>query len=234
VLAVVLFAGASVAHAGAARGPGAAAALVLVAGGGGLVAEAVGVATGWPFGEYAYTDSLGAQVLGVPLLVPAAWVMMAYPALLVARRLAGAHGRIAVALVAAVALASWDVFLDPQMVEAGHWVWRHPTPSLPGVAGIPLTNFAGWLLVALVLGAVLDRVLPDPSRGDVPGRAPLRSVSVDDRLPVALYLWTYASSVMAAAVFFGRPSVALVGGVLMGLVAVPLMVTLRRHGMRRP
>lgn len=220
VLAVVLFAGASVAHAGAVRGPRVAAALVVVAGGGGLVAEAVGVATGWPFGDYAYTGSLGAQVLGVPLLIPAAWVMMAYPAVLVARRLAGAHGRTAVALVAAVALATWDVFLDPQMVEAGHWVWRHPTPSLPGVAGIPLTNFAGWLLVALVLGALLDRVLPEP-------------VEPDDRLPVALYLWTYTSSVMAAAVFFGRPSVALVGGVLMGLVAVPLMVTLRRHGVRR-
>ena len=44
-------------------------------------------------------------------------------------------------------LAAWDVFLDPQMVDDGHWRWADPTPGLPGVDGVPLTNFAGWLLV---------------------------------------------------------------------------------------
>ena len=32
----------------------------------------------------------------------------------------------------------WDLFLDPQMVDAGHWTWRDPTPALPGVPGIPV------------------------------------------------------------------------------------------------
>ena len=62
--------------------------VVAVAGGGGLVAESVGVATGWPFGRYAYTGTLGPEVLGVPVVVPLAWVMMAWPALVVARTLA--------------------------------------------------------------------------------------------------------------------------------------------------
>ena len=48
-----------------------------VAGGGGLIAEAVGVATGIPFGRYTYTGTLGPEVLGVPVIVPMAWVMMA-------------------------------------------------------------------------------------------------------------------------------------------------------------
>ena len=39
--------------------------------------------------------------------------------------------------------------------------------------------------------------------------------------PAALFLWVYVSSVLAAAVFFDRPGVALVGGVAMGLVALP-------------
>jgi putative membrane protein len=43
----------------------------------------------------------------------------------------------------------------------------------------------------------------------------------DDRQPGLLYLWTYASSVLANAVFFDRPEVALAGGVVMGLVALP-------------
>ena len=48
-----------------------------------------------------------------------------------------------------------------------------------------------------------------------------RTRGADDRQPYALFLWTYVSSVLAFAVFFGRPLVALVGGVGMGLVAVP-------------
>jgi len=221
VLAVALFAFASVGHALLTRGPAAAAALVLVAGGGGLLVEAVGLATGLPFGEYRYSGSLGAAVLGVPVVVPAAWTMMAYPSLIVGRRLVAAlrprHPRLVTTVLGAWALATWDVFLDPQMVAAGHWYWLDPTPTLPGVPGIPVSNFAGWLLVALLMLAALDRVVPDPHAGD-------------DRLPLALWVWTFLSSTMAAAVFFGRPSVALVGGLLMGLVGVPLLVVLRRHG----
>ena len=65
--------------------PRAAMAVLGVAGGLGLVAEAVGVRTGYPFGGYDYTGTLGAEVLGVPVLVPLAWTMMAWPALVVAR-----------------------------------------------------------------------------------------------------------------------------------------------------
>lgn len=223
VVSVALFACASVSHALLTRGPGAAVGLVVVAGGGGLVIEAVGLATGLPFGEYRYTDALGPSLLGVPVVVPAAWTMMSYPALVVGRRLAAARGRgrSATTVLGAWALAGWDVFLDPQMVDAGNWYWLDPTPALPGVPGIPVSNFVGWLLVALVMVATLDRVLPAHPAGD-------------DRLPLTLWLWTFLSSTMAAAVFFGRPSVALVGGVLMGLVGVPLIVVLRRHGSGAP
>lgn len=212
---VVLLSGAALAHAGATRGVRAVAALVLVPGLGGLVAEAVGVSTGVPFGEYAYSGTLGWEVLGVPVLVPLAWVMMTWPALVVGRLLAAGRSRGVRALVAAWALMAWDVFLDPQMVDAGHWTWRFPEPSLPGVEGIPLTNFAGWFLVALLFCGMLDRVVEDSPR-------PLRS----DAVPYAVYLWTYFSSVLAHAAFFGRPSVAVVGAVVMGVVAVPLALRL--------
>jgi uncharacterized membrane protein len=215
VLAVVLLAAAALTHAAATRGVRTALAVLLVAGGGGLLAETVGVRTGVPFGDYAYTGTLGPQLLGVPAIVPLAWAMLAYPALLVARTLVGSRPVLVVPL-AAWALATWDVFLDPQMVDAGHWRWAHPTPALPGVTGIPLTNYLGWLLVAVLLQAVLSRVVP---AGD-PG---------PDVLPLLLYAWTYLSSVLAHLAFFGRPPVALVGGLLMGTVAIPLLVVLARR-----
>lgn len=220
---VVLLSAAAVVHALATRGARTAVLLVVVAGGGGLVAEAVGVRTGFPFGSYAYSGTLGWEVLGVPALVPMAWTMMAWPALLVARWLVSrtvpttspAGSRLAVALLGAWTLTAWDVFLDPQMVDLGHWTWADPTPGLPGVEGIPLTNFAGWLLVSFLMVGVLDRLVG-------PGAGP---DGVRDAVPFAVYLWTYFSSVLAHAVFFGRPPVALVGAVVMGAVAVPLALT---------
>jgi uncharacterized membrane protein len=212
VLSVVVFCVAAVADAARVHGLRGAAVLVAVAGGGGLVAESVGVATGWPFGHYAYTGTLGVEVLGVPLVVPMAWVMMAWPALVVGRTLARRGP--AVVAVGACALTAWDVFLDPQMVAAGHWSWFDPRYGLPLIPEIPLTNYAGWLLVSTLVMIALHRALPRTDRPSVPA--------------ATLYLWVYGSSVLAHAVFFGLPGSAITGGVLMGLVAVPFGVALAR------
>ncbi|HMS73472.1 MAG TPA: carotenoid biosynthesis protein, partial [Baekduia sp.] len=40
-------------------------------------------------------------------------------------------------------------------VELGAWTWRTTEPDLPGVAGIPLTNYAGWFVVGLLISFVL-------------------------------------------------------------------------------
>jgi uncharacterized membrane protein len=226
---VLLFAAASLVHAGATRGPAAALVLLVVAGGIGLTAEAVGVRTGVPFGEYAYTDSLGPRLLEVPVIVPLAWVMMAYPCLLLGRRLARAHARnlarapgrssamsggvrpgVVVMLTGGLTLAAWDLFLDPQMVAAGHWSWSHPAPALPGVPGIPLTNYVGWVVVALVLMAALHLTFPQP-------------IDAPEGVPGALLAWTWAGSTVGNAVFFGRPWVALWGGAVMGVLVVPYL-----------
>lgn len=212
VVTVVVFFLTSTSHALVHRGGRWTALFVLVTTGTGLLAESVGTATGVPFGQYDYAGSLGAQLLGVPVVIPLAWAMFAYPALLVGQRLARtAPGA---AAVGGAALASWDLFLDPQMVQAGHWRFTDVTADLPGAPGIPLSNYLGWLLVAVLMVGALQRL----------GRR-----DADDRLPATMFLWTYASSVLANAVFFGRPAVAVVGGLGMGLVAVPYALSWRRR-----
>ena len=214
VVTVVVFFLTSVSHALVHRGARWTGRYVLITAGLGLLAEAVGTATGVPFGAYEYADSLGPQLLGVPVVIPLAWAMFAYPCLLVGQRLARtAPGA---AALGGLALASWDLFLDPQMVAAGHWRFSDVTASLPGAPGIPLSNYLGWLLVAVLMLGLLQTL----------GRR--RDGQVDDRVPAALFLWTWASSVLANAAFFGRPLVALTGGVVMGLVAVPYALSLRR------
>jgi putative membrane protein len=189
VVTVVVFFLASTSHALVHRGARWTGAYVLVTGGLGLLAEAVGTATGVPFGDYSYTGTLGTELVGQSLT----------------RTALGA------AAVGGFALASWDLFLDPQMVEAGHWRFADVTASLPGAPGIPVSNYLGWLLVAWLMMGLLQLL----------GRGPQEKGTADDRVPGALFLWTWGSSVLANAVFFGRPLVALTGGVVMGLVAVP-------------
>jgi putative membrane protein len=200
---VVVFFLASVTHAAVHRGMRWAAVLVVVTAGGGLAAEAVGVRTGFPFGDYSYTGSLGPTVLDVPVIVPLAWTMMAYPLLLAARRIS----RRLAAPIGAFGLAAWDVFLDPQMVDDGRWRWADPTPGLRGVEGVPLTNFAGWLLVGLVMMAILHAVLP--------------RARASEAQPATLLLWTWLGSIVGNVFWFGSPDVALAGGIAMGLVTVP-------------
>lgn len=221
VLTVLLFFLASVSHALAWRGPRWAALLVLVTAGVGLLAESVGTHTGLPFGRYDYATTLGRKLASVPVVIPLAWTMMAYPALLVGRVLA-AGARWAQPLVAGYALASWDLFLDPQMVRAGAWRWTHVGVHLPGSPTVPVSNYLGWLAVATAMMALLSWLLAGPPRWLLPSDRR----RLDDRLPLALYLWTYASSVLANVAFFHRPMIALVGGLGMGVVAVPLAARL--------
>lgn len=216
IATVFSFAAASLVHAAATRGARWAGGLLVVSGGLGLVAEAVGVRTGVPFGRYAYTGSLGPQVFDVPVIVPLAWVMMSYPCLLLGRRLAcAATGSGAVvALTGGLTLAGWDLFLDPQMVAAGHWAWAFPHPTLPGVPGIPVTNFAGWAAVSVLMIAALNTLLP-------------RRDSPHDAVPAALLAWTWLGSVVGNAAFFDRPAVAVYGGLVMGACAAPYLVAVR-------
>jgi uncharacterized membrane protein len=213
VLTVVLGYLLSVSHALLTRGPRTAAGLVAIATLGGFAVEAVGVATGFPFGTYDYSGRLGPRLLGVPLIIPLAWTWMAWPAWLAATRLA--RSRAARIALAAVGLAAWDLFLDPQMVAEGYWTWHDPTPALPGVDGIPIGNYLGWLGFAVLLMAALS-LLPGADR---PG---------PDAPIIALWFWTYASSVLAHAVFLGLPASAAWGGVIMGAVVIPLAIRARR------
>lgn len=210
----------SVSHALLTHGPRTAAALVLVTTSGGWAVEALGVSTGVPFGTYDYSGDLGTNLAGVPLVIPLAWTWMAWPAWLAADRLARtAATRI---LLAGVGLAAWDLFLDPQMVAEGYWTWSDPTPFLPGVPDVPASNYLGWLGVAVAMMALLWRVAGSAVRETAPEPSRARR----DQPMYALYLWTYASSLLAHAVFLDLPASAVWGGLAMAVVAVPLAVTL--------
>ena len=175
--------------------------------------EVLSVHTGFPYGWYAYTSKLGVAVFGVPLLVPVCWLMMAYPASRVA--LLVAPVRFAVP-VSALSLTAWDVFLDPQMVRTGYWVWARQGEYL----GIPLENYAGWILTALLVFALYYRFVPPqpPVRTDWFGV-----------LPILAYVWTWLGSSIVNFFWWDQPVVAVAGFICMGLFAVPCVFRLLKR-----
>lgn len=221
---VAAFTCASVTHAWVTRGRRWALTYLAISAGLGWLVEAVGRSTGYPFGTYDYGDALGWKVAGVPVVIPFAWAMMAYPCLLLGRTLT--RSRLLAPLAAAWTLAAWDLFLDPQMVGEGYWAFAYPEPGLPGSPGIPLTNYAGWFLVAVLMMAALDRLPRERPESGSAAEPPARGSS--DAVPTALLTWTYASSVLANAAFFGRPWVALWGALGMGVTVLPWLYRLWR------
>jgi putative membrane protein len=207
---VLLGAAAAVTHAGISRGWRTGVGVLLLVAGTAVLVEAIGLAPGYPYGEYRYGDVLGPRLLGVPFLVPLAWLMMAWPSWVLAARLARRPAaRVA---VAAAVFAAWDVVLDPQMVQAGYWTWAHPRPGLPGIDTVPLTNLGGWLLAGLLLMARLEVLVARTATAPrIGGAAPLLVLG-----------WMTLGGALAHAGWLGLPGSAVWGVVL----AVPVLVAL--------
>lgn len=223
---VVVGAALSVVHAGISRGARVAFGLLLLVAATSVTFESIGLSTGFPYGSYTYSDSLGPTLLGVPFLVPLAWLMMAWPSWVLAERLARPvrPGRRAAVRIPAAAgvFAGWDVVLDPQMVQAGYWTWEHPSPGLPGIGTVPLTNLAGWLLAGAVLMALLDVLVTRASVPDAP--------RIGAAAPLLALAWMTLGGALAHAGWLGLPGSAAWGAGLGLLVLLVLIAQQRRVG----
>lgn len=160
-----------------------------------LLFESLGVAAGWVFGAYRYTDRLGPRFFGlVPYIIPLSWFMMTYPSYIIAERVVpnrwspALMRRLAVAGVGGLVMTSWDLVLDPLMVSRRHWVWETPGSYF----GVPVQNYLGWWLTTLIILALfiwLSRTGPLPAGPDV---------DRFDRLAVLSYAVTGMSSLIDA------------------------------------
>lgn len=173
-------------------------------------AEALGSATGFPFGAYSYTSALQPQLWRVPILISLGWLMMLPPAWGVAQAISAnlAPRARAPAFIAlsALAMTAWDLLLDPQMTAWGIWKWHNPS----GYFGIPWSNFLGWLLVAGIITALVR-----------PRRLPVAPL-------LLIYTITWLLEAGGLLIFWGLPGPALVGGILMGGLSIWGWRTLRR------
>ncbi len=161
--------------------------------------ESLGVVTGFPYGDFYYGETLGPRIAGlVPLLLPLSYAPLVIGAVAAAW---GSRQRFLHIIQATLLLVWMDAVIDPGAASLGFWVW--PVGGL--YYGVPLSNYAGWLLS----GAAATALLLTTGRWSEPPRPALL-----DSATIATSFWT------GVAVFSGLAAPALLGaGLLAYLLA---------------
>lgn len=145
--------------------------------------EIVGIATGWPYGHFEYLIELGPMIAGVPLGLPLFFLPLVLNAYLLAALLLGSLAarrwvRLATTLGLVLAI---DLVLDPGAVAVGFWAYLDG-----GVYyGVPLTNYAGWVLSGTVATVAFDLAF---DRADLIARLDERAFMLDDLVSFVV-LW---------------------------------------------
>lgn len=124
--------------------------------------EVAGIETGVLFGgAYHYnSEKLGPLVAGVPVLIPVFWIVFSYTAYCVTNALWLWKGQVLpnykndelktvmkLMFQDCLIVISIDLLMDPLFVHEGFWTWEVPGAYY----GIPIGNFIGWGVVALII-----------------------------------------------------------------------------------
>jgi uncharacterized membrane protein len=190
-----------------------------------LGSELFGTGTGWPFGNYEYTDFLGYKVLGrVPYTIPLSWFYVGFAGYLLAGaivdRLNLARKTLWTIAIGTWLLTVWDLVLDPAMAHESlriqFWVWDETGPYF----GMPIKNFIGWSATGLVFMAV-SRWL---------WRENVDSRTVPMRLPWAVYAVNLLFAiVLSAGVDLWIP---IILAIVLGLVPATIVLLPRQRERR--
>ena len=145
--------------------------------------EYVGATTGVPYGEFSYAVSLGPMLLGtIPYALPLFFIPLVLNSYLLCLLLLGDRAERAVVRVPVIAatVVAVDLVLDPAAVALGFWNFADG-----GFYGVPLTNYAGWVLSATVATALIDIAF---QRGELIDRVTNCPYLLDDMVSFVL-LW---------------------------------------------
>lgn len=128
--------------------------------------ENLSIATGFPFGFYNYSSSLG--IMTVPLIIIFAYFAVGYLSFALSNILTGQYEKklqgkqiFIVPFIAAFLMVMWDLTIDPiSSTLQQMWVWTNPGEYF----GVPISNYLGWFLVVYIFFQIFSLYL---SRYDI-------------------------------------------------------------------
>jgi uncharacterized membrane protein len=206
------------------------------------VSEFASTRIGVPFGFYTYTGTTRGQeifIANVPFIDPLSFTFLAYAAFCLARGCLGrAASPAAVTMLGGIFMVLLDVVIDPVAVRGDRWflgqIFYYPNGGV--YFGVPLSNFAGWLVVGVVgLGGYIYRwglTVPRTVRGKPPTvhRSTRTTLQQKPIGGIALYYAVLGFN-LAVTAWIGEWVLLAIGLVLHATVAA-MMLMLRRRPLR--
>lgn len=142
--------------------------------------ENLSVMTGFPFGDYYYSDKIGPKLFLVPLVIAPAYFAGGYYAWTIAHVLLGLYDQrprgldiVRVPMIAAVVMVMWDMVMDPGNATVNQsWIWENGGSYF----GVPVSNYLGWLLCVYTFFQLFALYL---ARGSQPAPASVEIMPID-------------------------------------------------------
>lgn len=117
--------------------------------------ETLSILTGFPFGNYHYTDLLGPKLWLVPVIIMAAYFGFMYSSWMIAHVLTSKYSLritksnlISIPIISTFVMVLWDIVMDPSMSTLkGNWIWEEGGAYF----GVPFVNYLGWFLCVFTI-----------------------------------------------------------------------------------
>jgi len=119
--------------------------------GAGYLIEYAGVKTGFPFGEYLYTERLQPQLYNVPAAISLSWVIVVVSSFLIVFS-DGSNNLFTKVVYSSLIVLGLDLMLEPfASFINSFWIWR---------AGfVPVQNYVSWFVIAAIFSILLYLLL---------------------------------------------------------------------------
>jgi putative membrane protein len=106
----------------------------------GMIAEWIGVHTGWLFGDYSYGNNLGWKIWEVPMLIGMNWLILIYAGSAITAK-TGWNNTFR-AISTAGLITSLDFLIEQVAPQLHFWSFKN--------GEVPFSNYAGWLIVSFI------------------------------------------------------------------------------------
>ncbi len=152
--------------------------------------ESLSILTGFPFGNYNYTDLLLPKLGLVPVLIMPAYFSMGYLSWVIAlilldKRDSSVKGGdvLLLPIISSFIMVMWDICMDPfNSTITQYWIWHDGGAYF----GVPFVNYLGWYLCVFTFYLLFALVLRADKRNSE------NPVSITNRafwiLPVLMYV----------------------------------------------
>ena len=110
-----------------------------------FIIEAIGVNTGFIFGNYYYGNALGLKILGTPLIIGLNWLLLVYITSNIVRKLK--IGSFLQILLASLFMIVYDLILEHVAPALDMWYWK---------SSVPLQNYIAWFVIAIIFHSFIE------------------------------------------------------------------------------